>query len=77
VTLLAATLAACRTNRTIMRTDPTARHSLIGPFQRVCYLVHVGARTTDPTLVNSPAAMTTVRGPPTPGIADRPGRAGP
>jgi hypothetical protein len=24
-----------------MQTDPTARHSPIGPFQRVCYLVHL------------------------------------
>jgi hypothetical protein len=29
-----------RTNRTIMQTDPTARHSPLGLFQRVCYLVH-------------------------------------
>jgi hypothetical protein len=28
-----------------MEADPTARHSLLGPFQRVCYLVHGGART--------------------------------
>jgi hypothetical protein len=27
-----------------MQTDPTARHSPIGSFQRVCYLVHL-ART--------------------------------
>ena len=30
-----------RMNRTIMQTDPTARHSPIGSFQRVCYLVHL------------------------------------
>jgi hypothetical protein len=28
-----------------MQSEPTARHSLIGPFQRVCYLVHAVART--------------------------------
>ena len=30
-----------RMNRTIMQTDPTARHGPIGSFQRVCYLVHL------------------------------------
>jgi hypothetical protein len=28
-----------RTNKKIMQTDPTARHSPVGSFQRVCYLV--------------------------------------
>jgi hypothetical protein len=28
-----------------MQTDPPARHSLLGLFQRVCYLVHAGVRT--------------------------------
>jgi hypothetical protein len=28
-----------------MQTDPPARHSLLGPFQRVCYLVQPGAPT--------------------------------
>jgi hypothetical protein len=45
-----------RTNRTIMQTDPPARHSLIGPFQRVCYLSMLEYAPTDPTLANSPAA---------------------
>jgi hypothetical protein len=31
--------AACRTNRTIMQTDPTACHSPIGSFQPSCYVV--------------------------------------
>jgi hypothetical protein len=39
--LAAATLLGRRTNRTIMQIGPTARHSPIGLFQRVCYLVHV------------------------------------
>jgi hypothetical protein len=33
--------AARRTNRKIMQTDPSARHSPIGLFQRVWYLVHL------------------------------------
>jgi hypothetical protein len=46
-----------------MQTDPTARHSLIGPFQRACYLVHavVGHR-----LRRGPAPSRGVR-PPAPG----------
>jgi hypothetical protein len=28
-----------------MQTDPPARHHLLGPFQRVCYLVQPGAPT--------------------------------
>jgi hypothetical protein len=28
-----------------MEADPPGRHSLLGPFQRVCYLVHPGAST--------------------------------
>ena len=35
--------AGRRTNRTSMHTDPTARHSLIGLFQRGCCLVHAHA----------------------------------
>jgi hypothetical protein len=53
--LAAATLLGRRTNRTIMQIGPTARHSPIGLFQRVCYLVHVvgdswvaAARRTQP-----------------------------
>jgi hypothetical protein len=37
--------AACTTNRTIMQTGATACHNLIGPFQRLCYLVHGAALT--------------------------------
>jgi hypothetical protein len=37
--------AACRTNRTSMQTDPTARHSPIGSFQRRCYVVNAPAAT--------------------------------
>jgi hypothetical protein len=33
--------AGRRTNRKMMQTDPTAPHSPIGLFQRVCYLVHL------------------------------------
>jgi hypothetical protein len=32
-------------NRTIMQTDPTARHSPIGSFQRKCYLARAAAST--------------------------------
>jgi hypothetical protein len=35
--------AACRTNRTIMQTDPTARHSPIGSLQGTCYVVSTPA----------------------------------
>jgi hypothetical protein len=33
--------AGCRRNTKIMQTDPTARHSPIGSFQRADYLVHL------------------------------------
>jgi hypothetical protein len=33
--------AECRRNTKIMQTDPTARHSPIGSFQRIDYLVHL------------------------------------
>jgi hypothetical protein len=58
-----------------MEADSTARHSLLGRFQRVCYLVLGGARTHHPSLVSWPAAMTKVpgqaRGPWTPVITYR------
>jgi hypothetical protein len=41
-----------RMNRTIMQTDPTARHSPIGSFQRVCYLARATA-LIGPTLASS------------------------
>jgi hypothetical protein len=42
-----------------MQTDPTARHSPIGSFQRVCYLARA-QHSLDPTLASSLActAMT-------------------
>jgi hypothetical protein len=65
-----------------MQTDPTARHSLIGPFQRVCYLALLEhPRTHRSNLGELARCMTKVRGqargPPTPGIAELPARAGP
>jgi hypothetical protein len=45
-----------------MQADPTARHSLIGPFQRVCYLVHAGARTHRSNVGALAAAGPIVRG---------------
>jgi hypothetical protein len=56
-----------------MQTEPTARHSLIGPFQRVCYLVHAGARTHRSKVGELASCMTKVRGPAHghEGIADR------
>jgi hypothetical protein len=57
-----------------MQTDPTARHSLSGPFQRVCYLAHAVARTHPSIVGELTSCMTSVRGqpggPPTPGIAE-------
>ena len=41
-----------RMNRTMMQTDPTARHSPIGSFQRVCYLARA-QHSLDPTLASS------------------------
>jgi hypothetical protein len=37
-----------RMNRTIMQTDPTARHSPIGSFQRVCYLARAQCLPGEP-----------------------------
>jgi hypothetical protein len=45
-----------------MQTDPTARHSLLGLFQRVRYQVQPGAPRTDPTVVNFASCIPTVRG---------------
>jgi hypothetical protein len=62
-----------------MQTYPTARHSLLGPFQRVCYLVHAGARIHRSNLGALASGLPTVRrqsrGPRTPGIAELPARA--
>jgi hypothetical protein len=64
-----------------MQTDPTARHSLIGPFQRVCYLALLEhPRTHRSNLGELASCMTKVAARHAahrpPGIADRPGRAG-
>jgi hypothetical protein len=55
-------LAERRTNQTIMQTGPTARHSPIGSFQRVCYLIHAGAHTHRSNVGELASYMTCVRG---------------
>jgi hypothetical protein len=57
-TMLAGHSAACRTNRTIMQSGPTARHSPIGSFQRTCYVVSAPAT---PQILHSTADLLAAR----------------